>query len=98
MHGISFDLYVVSLEYTHQVQSCDALLTVSTNRFFNILKGAPSRKSLVFIIYFSVLVVDLNFMEAGVPNTFSMNDEATLGMWIIVALIFLIVVVKVYAH
>lgn len=78
------DLHVVSLEDTHEVEGCHALLLVRTHLTFNIFEGATASESLILEVNFGVLVIHLHFMEALVAHPLSLNNEAALGKRIIV--------------
>ena len=71
--------HVVSLEDTREEERCHSLLLVVADCSFNILKGATSRESLVFIVNCSVFVINLHLVEALIAHATSVYDEATLS-------------------
>ena len=87
---VAFQFNVISLEDSHKVERCDALLTVRFEWAFNILEGTSPRKCLILYINLCILMVDLHLVETLISHSLCMNDEAALSVRSVI-LIFIMV-------
>ena len=56
------------------------MFAVALERTFYIREGASSGESLVLQIYFSILIVNLDLMEALIAHASGVHDKATLSV------------------
>ena len=86
---------VVSFHSAHEVQTRDALLTITLQTVFNILESASFGELIEFLVNLTILVVNLYLVKRLVSKPFGMQNEPTLGKTanLIVVLLFLIILV-----